>query len=171
LSACATATAQTPPAGYQGPNLEEQRAAMDRLAPLVGRWQGEANVLAPHAMTVHQTELVERDLAGLLIVIHGTGYATADHAGEPVFQAIAVASYDDRRDIYEFRSYTRGYATTATGTFHEDGAFVWQIDGGPVLTRFTIRFDDESWTEIGEMSRDRGATWTRTIEMNLTRAP
>jgi hypothetical protein len=156
---------------YQ-PNLAEQHAAMERLAPLVGSWQGEASVLSPQQMIVHQTEQVETALGGLLMIFRGTGYADAAHTGAPVFQALAVVSYDDARDIYEFRSYTRGYATTATGQFLEDGSFRWSITpGGPVRIQFTIVFDQASWREIGEMSYDGGQTWTRTIEMDLQRAP
>lgn len=181
LAACASPAAsqvQTPvqaqapsaPTAYRGPDLQAQRTAMARLAPLIGRWAGEANVTAPHPMIVHQTERVESDLDGLVLVIHGTGYANADHSGQPIFQAMAVASFDDRRGLYEFRSYTRGFATTATGEFLPDGSFQWSINpGGPVRMRYTIVFDQNTWRETGEMSNDGGTTWRPTIEMNLRR--
>jgi hypothetical protein len=156
--------------GYQGPDVAEQRVAMERLAPLAGRWQGEADVVVPRAMTVHQTERVEHDLTGLVLVIHGEGFANAEHTGDAIFNAMAVISYNDRADIYEFRSYTAtGYATTATGQFLEDGSFRWSIvpEGSPVHIRFTIAFDATTWREVGEISYDRGATWSRTITMDL----
>jgi len=171
-AACALFIAAPAVAQPYQPDLAEQRAAMDRLAPLVGAWQGQANVRGPHATLVHQTERVERDLDGLLLVIHGTGYATAEHTGAPIFQAIAVISYDDRRDIYEFRTYNNGFATTATGAFLDNGDFRWSIDtGGPVQMRFTIDFDESSWREAGEMSRDNGQSWAPTVDLTLTRAP
>lgn len=174
LAACATATAQptaTPPTAsvYRGPDIAAQRAAMDRLAGLLGEWRGEANVFAPQAMLVHQTERVERDLDGLLILVHGAGYATPERTGAAIFQAVAVISFDDRARRYEFRTYSGGHATTATGEFLTDGSFRWSFSSGPYLTRFTIAFNEASWTEIGEMSRDGGATWTRLVELNLTR--
>lgn len=177
LALCvAPATAQTQPSApsapqaHRAPDLEAQRAAMARLAPLLGRWVGEANVSAPHPMTVRQTEQIESAMGGLLLVIRGAGYATADHADAPAFEAMAVASYDDRQGLYEFRSYTRGYATTAIGAFQEDGTFRWSINaGGPVRVRYTIAFTESTWREIGEMSTDAGATWRQTIEMNLRR--
>ena len=156
--------------GRQGPDIAEQRAAMERLSPLVGRWQGEADVVVPHALTVHQTERVETDLTGLVLVIHGQGFANAEHTGDAIFNAMAVVSYNDRNDIYEFRSYTAtGYATTATGAFQSDGSFRWSIvpEGSPVHVRFTIVFDATTWREIGEISYDRGATWSRTITLDL----
>ncbi len=172
LSPLALAQPGPPQGAYRGPDLGVQRAAMARLEPLLGRWQGQANLSFPEAMLVHQTEQVETDLDGLVLVIRGTGYATPDHAGPPVFQAMAVASFDDRSGVYEFRSYSGGRTITATGQFLPDGAFRWGFNpGGAVQIRYTIRFDANSWTEVGEMSRDGGATWTQTISLQLARAP
>jgi len=157
---------------FSGPNLDEQRAAMQRLAPLVGRWQGEAQVTSPRAMTVYQTEQVEIALDGLIMIVRGAGHANADRAGDPVFQAFAVLSYDDRRDIYEFRTYVYGHATTATGEFLSDNAFRWSVDPpGPFALRYTITFDATTWREIGETTQDDGATWTQTIALDLRKLP
>ena len=159
--------------GYQPPDITAQRAAMERLAPIIGSWEGEANVTMAQAMVVHQTERVETALAGLLLLIRGAGYATSDHSGEPVFQAYAVISFNERSGVYEVRSYTHeGHVTTATGEFLEDGRFRWGFaPGGPVRMRFTMTLDADSWSELGEMSYDNGATWRPTVEMSLVRAP
>lgn len=170
----ALALLAAPPAqaqGYQPPNTAEQREAMARLAPLIGAWSGEANVRSPHAMLVHQTERVEAAVDGLLLITRGAGYDNAQHTGAPVFEALAVISYNDARDLYEFRTYAMGHAATATGQFLEDGAFRWSLaPGGPVRIQYTIRFDANAWSETGEISTDNGQTWTRTIDMRLTRA-
>lgn len=159
-------------AQYRGPDVAAQRAAMERLAPLAGRWQGEADVHFPTQTRVFQSENVHPHLDGLVMVIHGIGHATATRDGEPVFQAFAVISYDERRQLYEVRAYNNGYATTATAVFLEDGRFQWTIEAGPtVRMRYTIAFDANTWRETGELSRDSGATWTPTLELNLTRAP
>ena len=155
----------------RGPDTAAQRAAMERLAPLTGRWQGEAQVFSPAQRTVHQTEEVERGLSGLVLIINGTGHATAERTGDPVFRAFAVISYNTRSDQYEVRAYTHeGHATTATGVFLDDGSFRWSFaPGGPVQVRFTITFDQTTWRELGEISMDNGATWTRTVDLNLRR--
>lgn len=157
---------------HRGPDTAAQRAAIARLAPLVGRWEGEANVTAPAPMLVHQTEEVETSLDGLLLVIKGVGHASAARSGAPVFRAMAVISYDTQRNVYEVRAYTHeGYATTATGEFLEDGRFRWGFaPGGPVQMRFTMQFDDASWSERGEISLDNGATWAPTVDLALSRA-
>ncbi len=156
---------------HRAPDTAAQRAAMERLAPLVGDWQGQASVAQPVESTVHQTEQVEWALDGLLLVIRGAAHATADRSGEPVFAALGVISFNERSGVYEVRSYTHeGYVTTATGQFLEDGSFRWGFaPGGPVQMRFTITIDRDSWRELGEMSFDNGNTWTPTVQLDLRR--
>ena len=171
-SASAQPATAPPPAAQQrhGPDLAAQRAAMDRIADMAGEWAGEVEVMSPVARHVFQTEHIERDMNGLLLVIHGRGYATPDHAGDPVFTAFGVISYDDRRGIYEFRVYNDGNAATAEARFLDDGRMQWLMNFAPVQIRFTITRDTSHWNEIGEMSHDNGATWSRTVEMNLIKA-
>lgn len=158
--------------GYRAPDLAAQRAAIERLAPLVGVWQGVAEVASPNRATVHQTERVERAHDGLLILFNGAGYRTAARTGDPVFRAFGVLSYNDVHRVYELRSYALGHAVTARGEFLPDGAFRWSFaPGGPVQVRYTIWVNGTAWRETGEMSYDNGQTWTQTLEMNLTRVP
>jgi hypothetical protein len=123
----------------------------------------------PVARTVYQREHIEHDMNGLLLVIHGNGYAAPDRAGDPIFNALGVISYDDARQIYEFRVYNDGRAATATARFLDDGRLQWTMDFSPVIIRYTITLGADTWREVGEMSRDSGATWAQTIDMNLTR--
>ena len=166
-SAQQAAPSSPPPAHSNGPDLAAQRTAMDRLAGMAGDWAGDANVMSPVQRHVFQTEHIERDMDGLLLVIHGNGYDNAAHSGTPVFKALGVISYDDRRQIYEFRVYNDGNAATAEARFLDDGRMQWMMSFGPVRIRYTITRTATHWNEIGEMSRDGGATWTQTIEMNL----
>jgi hypothetical protein len=169
VAAWATASAQIATPRRQGPDLTAQRAAIERLAGMVGDWQGVAKVAFPAPSTVHQTERVERALDGLLLVIHGAGYASPDRAGAPIFRAMGVISYDDSRRKYEFRAYNDGRAVTAEADVLDDGRLRWIMNFAPVLIRYTITLEGDTWREIGEMSRDNGATWTPTMEMNLSR--
>ncbi len=156
---------------HRGPDLAEQRAAMARIAGMVGDWRGEANVTFPVQRLVHQSEHIESAMDGLLLVIRGTGYATAERNTTPIFNAFGVISYDDARDLYEFRVYNDGRAATATARFLDDGRLQWTMDFSPVIIRYTITLDGDSWHETGEMSRDGGATWSPTIDMALRRIP
>jgi hypothetical protein len=155
----------------RGPDLAEQHAAMARLASMAGDWQGEANVTFPAPRTVYQSEHIETAMNGLLLVIRGAGHAAADRAGAPIFNAFGVISYDDARDIYEFRVYNDGRAATATARFLDDGRLQWTMDFSPVIIRYTITLTENGWHEVGEMSRDAGTNWTQTIDMTLRRIP
>lgn len=157
-------------AAYRGPDLAVQRAAIARLEPMIGRWRGEGRVHSPRPMTVWQTERVEYDLDGLVLVIHGTGYADDTETGDPVFRAMAVISHDDRRGIYEVRSYNDGRTVTAEGRFLDDGRFEWSMSPPGVMIRYRIDLSQGRWRETGEMSRDGGATWTPTVSLDLVRA-
>lgn len=176
LAAFATASAQpvpqaqpAPVAQYRGPDLAAQRAAMTRLAGMVGDWTGTAAVSFPEPLTVYQREHIESDLDGLLLVIHGKGYATDAREGAPIFSAFGVISYDDQRQIYEFRVYNDGRAATAEARFLDDGRLQWTMNFAPVIIRYTITLTDNHWNEVGEMSPDSGATWMPMVELNLDR--
>jgi hypothetical protein len=155
---------------HNGPNVEAQRAAMARLSWMVGDWMGEAAVAGPHPLTVHQTEHVEPAMDGLLLVVRGHGYADPSRTGDPIFRAFGVISYDDARGLYELRVYNDGRAATAEARFLDETRFQWMMSFAPVLIRYTITFDERRWTEVGEMSRDNGATWTPLVTLNLTKA-
>ena len=51
-----------------------------------------------------------------------------------------------------------------------DGGFEWgfRAEERGVTVRFTIRFDEKRWHEVGEMSAD-GKTWNKFLEMTLER--
>lgn len=156
-------------AQQRGPDLAAQRAAMERIAGMAGDWQGEVAVSFPVQRTVYQREHIEHDMNGLLLVIHGAGFPTAERTGEPIFNAFGVISYDVTRQLYEFRVYNDGRAATATARFLDDGRLQWTMDFSPVIIRYTITLGADTWHEVGEMSRDSGATWAQTVDMNLTR--
>lgn len=155
--------------GRSGPDLAAQHAAMERIAGMAGDWQGEVAVSFPGQRTVYQREHIEPDMNGLLLVIHGAGFPTAERTGAPIFNAFGVISYDDARQIYEFRVYNDGRAATATARFLDDGRLQWTMDFSPVIIRYTITLGADTWHEVGEMSRDAGATWAQTVDMHLTR--
>lgn len=163
------ALAQPAQAARQGPDIAVQRAAMERLSGMAGDWTGEAAVAQPVERTVYQREHIAVDMNGLLLVIHGAGFGDVSRTGAPIFNAFGVISYDDARQIYEFRVYNDGRAATAQAVFLPDGRLQWTMNFSPVIIRYTITLAGDRWNEIGEMSRDNGTSWTRTVELNLTR--
>ena len=141
---------------------------MLRLHPLVGHWEGsgwiqERNVLSEF----RQTEDVSVKLDGTTLLIEGNAYAN----DSLVFQAMAIASYDQYKDQYRFNSFLAdGKYTEAVGTFSEDGAFSWQFDvpnGGTV--KYDIVFSESDWEEKGYYSPKDVEQWYPIMEMKLTK--
>lgn len=148
------------------------RAAMEELAWLEGRWEGEAWFQTPSGEreTILQTERIEPRLNGAVLVVEGTGREkNADGSpGEVIFQAFAVVSYDPDRERYTFRAFKDGRSFDPEASL-EAGVFTWSFEtpgGGRI--RFRIRNDQDAWHETGEFSRD-GQEWRPFFEMRLHR--
>src|SRR5579884_2408348 len=84
LALSISAAAQQPP---RSPSAEAQRRAMEKLRFLLGRSVGDGRMLRPSGewTEFHQTERVEYELDGLLLVIEGMGRAKTDN--HPLLQA------------------------------------------------------------------------------------
>lgn len=143
--------------------------AMARLAPLAGRWEGGSWMRRgpgePEKST--GTETAEMLLGGRVLMIEGEHRAAgSDHV---VHHALAMVSWDAEAEEYRFRSYLAdGREGDFTGRF-EDGAFRWFMDLPGQQIRYTIRFGDDRWHEIGERTADGGESWQQFFEMDLAR--
>ena len=159
-------------AAAQAPDPAAARAAIDRLAPMVGRWRGDAWMAREGGQRVQtvMTETVERKLGGVALLIEGVGRLPADSGGEPrvVHHALAVLSFDARSGSYQMRSYLASGLWGDFAVTPVEGGVSWSraVPGGTV--RNTARFTADEWHEVGEFSRD-GTTWTPIMEMRLRR--
>ena len=90
------------------PDLNAQRAAMGKLAFLVGKWKGEARLLRGPGewVELHQSEEAQYKLDGLIMVIEGVGRTKSD--GHSVLQAFGVISFDDETAAYRMRAFNDG---------------------------------------------------------------
>jgi hypothetical protein len=70
------------------PDLNAQRAAMGKLAFLVGKWDGEAPLVRGPGewVELHQSEEAQYKLGGLILVIERVGRTKSD--GHPVLQTL-----------------------------------------------------------------------------------
>lgn len=89
------------------PDLDAQRAAMKKLAFLVGKWAGEARLFRGpgEPVVLTQTEETQYKLGGLILSTEGIGRTKAD--GKPVLQAFGIISHDDESGTYRMRAYAR----------------------------------------------------------------
>jgi hypothetical protein len=136
------------------PDVEAQRAAMKKLAFLVGQWSGEDRIFRGpgEPMELNQTEDVQYKLDGLVLLIEGTGSNKAD--GRALFRALATVSYDDAAAAYHMRADNSGrYLDTKLTLPNTGQGFVWAYAFGPVKTNYVMRINDKGeWTEVGEMT-------------------
>jgi hypothetical protein len=163
LSVVSSAFAQAP-----APS-PETKAAMAKLAFLVGKWSGDATFqMGPQASELTQAETVESRLDGLVLVIEGIGTGKAD--GKVHHHAFATISYDPAAKNYRVVAVRAdGNAVITTGAFLEDGAFQWGFEMGNMAVRYTIRHTEgDEWHETGEVTLDK-ATWRKMIDMRLKR--
>jgi hypothetical protein len=163
----------TYPTYGQAPDGSANRAAIDQLEFMVGRWLGDAWMQrGPTRVSTTMSETVERKLGGVVLQVEGVGTVADTGAGAPrtVHHALAVVSFDPQAGTYGMRSYI------ASGQFGDfaltliPGGVTWtrEVPGGRV--RNTAHIANGEWHEIGEFSRD-GVTWTQIMEMRLRREP
>jgi hypothetical protein len=173
LSGAAVMLLAVQPLTGQVPDGSANRAAIERLAFMVGRWRGDAWMQrGPERVQTTMTETVEAKLGGTVLQVEGQGIASGPAGTEPrvVHHALAVVSFDAQAGAYGLRSYI------ASGQFGDfvltlvPGGVSWsrEVPGGRI--RNTAQIANGEWREIGEFSRD-GATWTQIMEMHLRREP
>jgi hypothetical protein len=135
------------------PDLEAQRAAMNKLGFLVGEWSGEARVLRGPGRFVElaQTESAQFRLDGLVLVIEGVGRSKAD--GTLTLQALGVVSFDDETGSYRMRAFNDGRWLESDVTLAGDGSSIsWGFVVGEFKTRTALRISENGeWTEFGEL--------------------
>src|SRR5262245_29567126 len=101
------------------PNIDAQRAAMQKLAFLIGDWAGEATVLRGPGQLIDldQTEHADFKLGGLILAIEGIGQRN----GTPILQALGVISFDDASGQYRMRAFNDGRWLESEVKLHDDG--------------------------------------------------
>jgi hypothetical protein len=160
------------PLDAQAPDGAANRAAIDRLEFMVGRWRGEAWMQRAPGERVQttMTETVERKLNGVVLQVEGLGIVPAAGSSEPrvVHHALAMVSFDSQTGAYTMRSYlVNGQAGEFSLTLIPGGvSWSREVPGGRI--RNTAHIGNGEWHEVGEFSRD-GATWTQIMDIRLRR--
>lgn len=127
--------------------IAAQKTALSKLAMLDGQWRGRASVTMPDGV-VHkftQTERIGPLLDGSIRLIEGRSY---DAAGQTVFNAFAVTSYDPASHAYTMHSYARGHSGDFKFVPTADG-YYWEVPAGPATIRYTAVVKGDHFTETG----------------------
>ncbi|PYS38456.1 MAG: hypothetical protein DMG14_17575 [Acidobacteria bacterium] len=140
------------------PNLEAQRAAMKKLAFLIGNWSGEASVLrAPgEFVELSQTEEAQFKLGGLIIMIEGVGRMKS--GGTPVLQALGLISFNDASGKYHMRAFNDGrWLETEVKLVDEPNAITWGFTLGEMRTHSILRVNERGeWVEHADLTVSGG---------------
>jgi hypothetical protein len=150
------------------PDKAAHQAAMQKLAFLVGDWEGSGSIaMGPGPrQTFVQTERIQFKHDGTLLLIEGQGKSPTN--GQIVHDALAVVSFDPATGQYKFRSFAAvGRFADTTATVNGN-TMVWGLNFGPMKVRYTITVENGVWREIGERSSDE-KTWTPMFEMTVKR--
>jgi hypothetical protein len=144
---------------------------MDRLAHMVGRWEGDWTLAGPgQTQTGRIVETVEAKQGGRVLVVEGLG---REGGGGPddrvIHDALGFITWDADTGRYAMRAFREGVPVDAVLEVEGD-AVVWGFDDPRAgRIRFTAHITADTWHELGELSRDNGATWMRFMEMSLRR--
>src|SRR3978361_642315 len=145
-----TCMAQTP----RPPDVEAQRAAMNKLAFLIGEWSGEASVLRGPGQFAEmaQTESAHFKLDGLVLMIEGVGRVKTD--GKVSLQALGSISFDDETGTYKMRACNDGrWLETEVKLADGGNSISWGFSLGAFKTATVLRIDEnDEWTEHGELT-------------------
>lgn len=132
------------------PDLRAQRAAMQKLGFLVGKWSGEAQVFpsAGETLRLEWTENAEYKLDGLILEVEANGRNKADNT--VVRQALGIVSYDDSVGAYRMRTYNDGrYLETDLKVLDAGNGFTWGFKIGDIRTSSVLEINDRGdWTEV-----------------------
>jgi len=137
----------------RAPDVEAQRAAMQKLSFLIGKWSGEARILRGGQMVdLIQSEEAQYRLRGLILTIEGVGRTKAD--GKLALQAFGIVSYDDERRTYRMRAFNDGLWLETDVKLAEDGkGTTWGFTFGEYRTSSVMRINEKGeWTELAELT-------------------
>ena len=140
---------------------------MASLAQMTGTWRGSGWIQQGTSREEFTaTEVIQKKIDGLAMLVEGRFVSPE---GKIVSESLGVLTYDDMAKIYKYATFLANGNSGVqdfkiVGDHYESG---FQVPKS-VTVRYTITIDGETWTEIGELSRD-GKIWTKTLEMKLTR--
>jgi hypothetical protein len=154
----------------RAPDIAAQRAALNKLDYLVGKWSGEARVARGpgEPLELIQTEEAQYKLDGLVLIIEGVGKTKAD--GTVALQALGIISYDDEAETYRMRAYNDGRYLETDVKLNENGeGLTWGFAMGEIKTSSVLRINEKgAWTEVTEIAIGSQPAW-KYMEVTVSR--
>jgi hypothetical protein len=152
--------------------LARAMAALAPIASIVGRWEGDADVMVGPGSTrrIQQSEDIVSGAGGSVIFIRGTGRSTeANDAGAIVFEAAATLWIDPASGDVRMRTFRDGAVLEPSLEIRPD-SLTWTFDVPGGRVRYVIALTADTWHEVGHFLRE-GQPSIQIIEMRLRRMP
>lgn len=134
--------------------MDAQRAAMEKLSFLVGKWAGEVRIYRKpdEPLVLDQTEDVQFKLDGWVLQIEGIGRTKT--GGQPMLQALGMISFDDERSVYRMRAFNDGRFLETDVALLDDGKSLrWGFSIGEIKIASLLRINERgAWTELHEIT-------------------
>lgn len=144
--------------------------AMKKLDLWVGEWKGSGwNSMGQGERTEFTiTEKVQRRVGGSVLLVEGRSVGKAD--GAVIHDGLALVYYDDKTKCYHWHGHDVPWGAMDAEVKLVDEGFEWSlpVKERKATVRFTIKFDQKQWHEVGDVSVD-GKTWRKFMEMTLKR--
>ena len=159
-----------PMAGFAQMDFSKQ--SQEKLAVLdlmVGTWEGTGYMMTPSGKeTSNVKESIQYKLDNTILYIEGRGTKTMeDGSSEIVHDAVGIISYNSFTKAYEMNSFiSKGLSTKANVEIKDGNNIIWWYKAGPATIRYSMNFENDTWTEKGERSMD-GENWQQFFEMQL----
>lgn len=144
-------------------------STLSPVSQLAGQWSGSGWLRTRSGQRVefNQTESIEFKLDGQIMTVNGIG--KDKNTGKKSFEAFGILSYNKQKSKYVFDAYTAEGQHTLADVALSKNKFDWWFDvpnGGTI--KYSITFDDHSWSEDGNYSPD-GNQWYPFFHMDLTK--
>jgi len=153
---------------------KEQAEQMKKLNFLVGDWKGAGKYIVPgREVDIESTERVEWGAGGTCLLVIGKHWMKGPNDQRLlIHDAAAMIRYDLPTKLFMMRAQLANGMGNEFDVEVQDKGFVWGIKTETAgSTRYTMKVTDAGeWNEVGERSTDGGKTWTKFMEMTLSKA-
>lgn len=147
--------------------MDEQRAEMKKLESWIGKWQGAGWIeQAKGRENFAGTETVQRKLDGLALLVEGKFKNKQDVV---IHETLAVLSPNQKSKNYDFNTFLASGIKGLQELKAIESGWQWGFEFPAGAVRYTIKINDKTWLETGEMTMDGGKNWRKFFEMNLSK--
>ena len=141
---------------------------MDKLNFMIGEWEGGGWMMNQDRTKsgFTQSEKIEMDLNGAVLVIHGQGWNTDGHS---IHNALGIISYNAKEEKYSMLAMLEdGQQTKAELELVSKNQIKWWFSVPSGTIKYQLAFERDTWVEKGEFSPDENV-WYPFIEFTLTK--